>query len=357
MPKKKKGEVVQSLIEQFEQQAAEGKPITQSDLIEAGEKQGISEKEQDMLFEWMNNHPEYVTDDKEIIAMINNEKKKKKDSGNGHAKIDIVQQYLDEIGDYPAITLEEEQELAKRAEEGDKDAKEELIMRNLKLVVFFAKKYVGKGIAIEDLIQEGNLGLMHAVEKFDYRKGFRLSTYAAWWITQHMMRAIGNNSRAIRVPIHIHDLQIKLNKKKRELTQELGQVPTIEELASATGLSEERILEVERAAKSTVSLEDEAGDDDRGTTIGDYVKDNDAIDPVEYAADNILREILDNGICKLDETDRSIIHMRYGLNGQETFSLQEIGVKKHLTRERIRQLESRALKRLNFILIGKRYPF
>ena len=229
-------------------------------------------------------------------------------------------------------------------------------MSNLKLVVFFAKKYAGKGVAIEDLIQEGNLGLMHAVDKFDYRKGYRLSTYSAWWITQRMMRAIGNNSRSIRVPIHIHDLQIKINKIKRQLIQDLGRDPSDEELAAAANITVEKLLEVERHARSAISLEADAGDDEK-TTIGDFLGDEQAIDPVEYAADNLLKEILEQGIRKMDKEDQSLLEMRYGLHGTEFHSLQEIGQTKGVSRERIRQRESRALKRLSFILIGKRYPF
>lgn len=258
---------------------------------------------------------------------------------------DPVRMYLKEIGKIPLLTADEEIELAKRIENGEEEAKRKLAEANLRLVVSIAKRYVGRGMLFLDLIQEGNLGLIKAVEKFDYRKGYKFSTYATWWIRQAITRAIADQARTIRIPVHMVETINKLIRVSRQLLQELGREPLPEEIADEMGLSEEKVREILKIAQEPVSLETPIGEEE-DSHLGDFIPDDDAPAPAEAAAFTMLREQLVDVLDTLTPREEKVLRLRFGLDDGRVRTLEEVGKEFNVTRERIRQIEAKALRKL-----------
>jgi len=258
---------------------------------------------------------------------------------------DPVRMYLKEIGRVPLLTAEEEIELAKRIEQGDEEAKRRLAEANLRLVVSIAKRYVGRGMLFLDLIQEGNLGLIKAVEKFDYRKGYKFSTYATWWIRQAITRAIADQARTIRIPVHMVETINKLIRVSRQLLQEYGREPTPEEIAEKMGISVERVREIQKIAQEPISLETPIGEEE-DSHLGDFIEDEDALAPAEAASYMLLREQLEGVLDSLTPREEKVLRLRFGLDDGRSRTLEEVGKEFGVTRERIRQIEAKALRKL-----------
>jgi len=258
---------------------------------------------------------------------------------------DPVRMYLKEIGRIPLLTPEEEVELAKRMEEGDEEAKRRLAEANLRLVVSIAKRYVGRGMLFLDLIQEGNLGLIKAVEKFDYRKGYKFSTYATWWIRQAITRAIADQARTIRIPVHMVETINKLIRVSRQLLQELGREPNPEEIAKEMDISEEKVREIMKIAQEPVSLETPIGEEE-DSHLGDFIEDHDAKAPAEEASFTLLREQLESVLSTLTDREQKVLRLRFGLDDGRARTLEEVGQQFGVTRERIRQIEAKTLRKL-----------
>lgn len=258
---------------------------------------------------------------------------------------DPVRMYLKEIGKVPLLSAEEEIELAKRMELGDQESKKRLAEANLRLVVSIAKRYVGRGMLFLDLIQEGNLGLIKAVEKFDYRKGYKFSTYATWWIRQAITRAIADQARTIRIPVHMVETINKLIRVQRQLLQELGREPYPEEIAKEMNLSVDRVREIQKIAQEPVSLETPIGEEE-DSHIGDFVEDDRLPVPAEAAAFTMLKEQLNEVLGTLTERERKVLRLRFGLDDGRQRTLEEVGKEFDVTRERIRQIEAKALRKL-----------
>lgn len=258
---------------------------------------------------------------------------------------DPIKVYLYEIGKVPLLSREEEIELAKRIEEGDESAKDKLAESNLRLVVSIAKKYIGRGISFLDLIQEGNMGLMRAVEKFEYKKGYKFSTYATWWIRQGVTRAIADQGRTIRVPVHMIENINKLNKVQRQLVIDLGCEPTDEEISEVMGIDVEKVQEIKRVAQRPVSIETPIGEED-DSQLGDFIEDIHVETPDEATDNLILKEELTSILDTLSPREAEILRLRFGLNDAAPMTLEEVGQIFHVTRERIRQIEAKALRKL-----------
>ena len=258
---------------------------------------------------------------------------------------DPVRMYLKEIGRVPLLSAEEEVELAKRMEQGDEEAKKKLAEANLRLVVSIAKRYVGRGMLFLDLIQEGNLGLIKAVEKFDYGKGFKFSTYATWWIRQAITRAIADQARTIRIPVHMVETINKLIRVSRQLLQELGRDPTPEEIAAAMEIPVERVREIQKVAQEPVSLETPIGEEE-DSHLGDFIEDEDAPAPAEAASYILLKEQLESVLDTLTPREEKVLRLRFGLDDGRSRTLEEVGQEFGVTRERIRQIEAKALRKL-----------
>ena len=258
---------------------------------------------------------------------------------------DPVRMYLKEIGKVPLLTADEEVELAKRMAEGDEDAKKRLAEANLRLVVSIAKRYVGRGMLFLDLIQEGNLGLIKAVEKFDYHKGFKFSTYATWWIRQAITRAIADQARTIRIPVHMVETINKLIRVSRQLLQELGREPTPEEIAAELDMPVERVREILKISQEPVSLETPIGEEE-DSHLGDFIQDDNVPVPAEAAAQTLLKEQLDEVLDTLTEREQKVLRLRFGMDDGRARTLEEVGKEFDVTRERIRQIEAKALRKL-----------
>jgi len=258
---------------------------------------------------------------------------------------DPVRMYLKEIGRVPLLTPEEEINLAQRMEQGDEEAKRRLAEANLRLVVSIAKRYVGRGMLFLDLIQEGNLGLIKAVEKFDFRKGFKFSTYATWWIRQAITRAIADQARTIRIPVHMVETINKLIRVSRQLLQELGRDPVPEEIAMEMGITEDKVREILKIAQEPVSLETPIGEEE-DSHLGDFIEDHDARAPAEEASFTLLREQLDEVLETLTDREQKVLRLRFGLDDGRARTLEEVGQKFGVTRERIRQIEAKTLRKL-----------
>lgn len=258
---------------------------------------------------------------------------------------DPVRMYLKEIGKIPLLSAEEEIDLAHRMENGDEEAKKKLVEANLRLVVSIAKRYVGRGMLFLDLIQEGNLGLIKAVEKFDYKKGFKFSTYATWWIRQAITRAIADQARTIRIPVHMVETINKLIRVHRQILQELGRDPKPEELAKEMDMPEEKIREIMKIAQEPVSLETPIGEEE-DSHLGDFIPDDDALAPAEAAAYSLLKEQLEDVLHTLNEREQKVLKLRFGLEDGRARTLEEVGKEFDVTRERIRQIEAKALRKL-----------
>lgn len=336
----------------------------EKELIELGKKQGFItyetlaehlkglELDSDSLDELYNslidNHIDIVSDDDnsgsnrqvEEELVLSDEELTKDVNIN-----DPVRMYLKEIGKIPLLTMEEEMKYSVAAAAGDEDAKRVLAESNLRLVVSIAKRYVGRGLLFLDLIQEGNIGLMKAVEKFDYDKGFKFSTYATWWIRQAITRALADQARTIRVPVHMVETINKMARIQRQMTLELNREPTEEEIAKKMGISVEKVREVIKISQDPVSLETPIGEED-DSHLGDFIKDELSMSPEEYATNEILKEEIKSVLLTLQEREQEVLELRFGLVDGTSHTLEEVGKKFNVTRERIRQIEAKALRKL-----------
>ncbi|MGL5978768.1 MAG: RNA polymerase sigma factor RpoD [Erysipelotrichaceae bacterium] len=277
-------------------------------------------------------------------------------ANNSTAKItDPVKMYLKEIGGVDLLAAEDEPEIARRIQEGDEEAKRILISANLRLVVSIAKKYVGRGMLFLDLIQEGNMGLVKAVEKFDYTKGFKFSTYATWWIRQAITRAIADQARTIRIPVHMVETINKLTRIQRQLVQDLGRDPTAQEIADKMegNITPEKVREIQKIALDPVSLETPIGEED-DSHLGDFIEDKDALSPDEYANNQLLKDEINIVLQGLTEREEKVLRLRFGLYDGRTRTLEEVGKEFNVTRERIRQIEAKALRKLKHPTRSKR---
>lgn len=267
---------------------------------------------------------------------------------------DPVKMYLKEIGRVELLNHDQEIELAKRILEGDEQAKKELAAANLRLVVSIAKRYVGRGMLFLDLIQEGNMGLIKAVEKFDYTKGFKFSTYATWWIRQAITRAIADQARTIRIPVHMVETINKLTRIQRQLIQELGREPSAEEIAEKMdGMTPEKVREIQKISLEPVSLETPIGEED-DSHLGDFIEDEGAMSPNDYAANELLKDELNDVLLELTDREEKVLRLRFGLDDGRTRTLEEVGREFNVTRERIRQIEAKALRKLKHPSRSKR---
>lgn len=289
-----------------------------------------------------------ILDDEDEVEIIDDV-----DVLEGVSTEDPVRMYLKEIGNVPLLTTEQEVELAKRVEAGDEEAKKQLTEANLRLVVSIAKKYVGRGMPFLDLIQEGNMGLMKAVDKFDYTKGYKFSTYATWWIRQAITRSIADTGRTIRVPVHMVETINKTLRMTRTLLQELGREPTPEEVAERLNVSVSRVREVLKISRDPVSLDTPIGEED-DSHLGDFIEDDSALSPADSAAFSMLRAELATALESLTDRERQVVKLRFGLEDGRARTLEEVGKEFNVTRERIRQIEAKALRKLRHPSRSKR---
>ena len=289
-----------------------------------------------------------ILDDEDEVEIIDDV-----DVLEGVSTEDPVRMYLKEIGNVPLLTTEQEVELAKRVEAGDEEAKKQLTEANLRLVVSIAKKYVGRGMPFLDLIQEGNMGLMKAVDKFDYTKGYKFSTYATWWIRQAITRGIADTGRTIRVPVHMVETINKTFRMTRTLLQELGREPTPEEVAERLNVSVSRVREVLKISRDPVSLDTPIGEED-DSHLGDFIEDDSALSPADSAAFSMLRAELATALESLTDRERQVVKLRFGLEDGRARTLEEVGKEFNVTRERIRQIEAKALRKLRHPSRSKR---
>ena len=289
-----------------------------------------------------------ILDDEDEVEIIDDV-----DVLEGVSTEDPVRMYLKEIGNVPLLTTEQEVELAKRVEAGDEEAKKQLTEANLRLVVSIAKKYVGRGMPFLDLIQEGNMGLMKAVDKFDYTKGYKFSTYATWWIRQAITRGIADTGRTIRVPVHMVETINKTLRMTRTLLQEIGREPTPEEVAERLNVSVSRVREVLKISRDPVSLDTPIGEED-DSHLGDFIEDDSALSPADSAAFSMLRAELATALESLTDRERQVVKLRFGLEDGRARTLEEVGKEFNVTRERIRQIEAKALRKLRHPSRSKR---
>ncbi|MFO7263922.1 MAG: RNA polymerase sigma factor RpoD [Bacillota bacterium] len=324
----------EQIDEFFEQLADQGIEV----INESEEDLDLADLDADLVHE--GEHDDYLLDDDLSVPP-------------GVKINDPVRMYLKEIGRVPLLTAEEEIELAKRIEQGDQEAKKRLAEANLRLVVSIAKRYVGRGMLFLDLIQEGNMGLLKAVEKFDYRKGYKFSTYATWWIRQAITRAIADQARTIRIPVHMVETINKLIRVSRQLLQELGREPTAEEIAKEMDMTPEKVREIIKIAQEPVSLETPIGEED-DSHLGDFIEDQDALAPSDAAAYELLKEQLEEVLDTLTEREEHVLRLRFGLDDGRTRTLEEVGQVFGVTRERIRQIEAKALRKLRHPSRSKR---
>lgn len=317
--------------------------LTYSEIQEILDKVELDASQVENIYDTLESMGIDVVDDR-----VSEEELLKDDIENlpeGIAIDDPVRMYLKEIGKIPLLTPEEEIELAKRIEQGDEEAKKRLAEANLRLVVSIAKRYVGRGMLFLDLIQEGNLGLLKAVEKFDYRKGYKFSTYATWWIRQAITRAIADQARTIRIPVHMVETINKLVRVSRQLLQEKGREPTPEEIAKEMNMPVEKVREILKIAQEPVSLETPIGEEE-DSHLGDFIPDDDALAPSEAAAYSMLKEQLLEVLDSLNEREKKVLKLRFGLEDGRARTLEEVGREFNVTRERIRQIEAKALRKL-----------
>lgn len=344
-------------------------------LVELGKKRGvltyteITEKlaafdqdseQMDEFFEYLGEQGVEISNDSDDVvpSLQQTEKEEEFDLNDlsvppGIKINDPVRMYLKEIGRVPLLSAEEEIELAKRIEQGDEEAKRRLAEANLRLVVSIAKRYVGRGMLFLDLIQEGNMGLIKAVEKFDYDKGFKFSTYATWWIRQAITRAIADQARTIRIPVHMVETINKLIRVQRQLLQDFGREPTPEEVAEEMELTPEKVREILKIAQEPVSLETPIGEED-DSHLGDFIEDQEALAPSDAAAYELLKEQLEDVLDTLTDREENVLRLRFGLDDGRTRTLEEVGKVFGVTRERIRQIEAKALRKLRHPSRSKR---
>mgnify|MGYP000992568369 FL=1 len=332
-----------------------GGTLTYGELIDALQKQDMSPDEMDDMYQRFSDEGVEIVDDVQISATeeepVDDDPPEKEEVEidlsvpEGISLDDPVRMYLKEIGHVPLLTAEEEVELAQRMEAGDEEARHRLEEANLRLVVSIAKRYVGRGMLFLDLIQEGNLGLLKAVEKFDYSKGYKFSTYATWWIRQAITRAIADQARTIRIPVHMVETINKLVRISRQLLQELGRDPRPEEIAKEMGISVVRVHEIMKIAQEPVSLETPIGEEE-DSHLGDFIEDEAAPAPAEAASFMLLREQLEEVLETLTDREKNVLRLRFGLEDGRSRTLEEVGQSFGVTRERIRQIEAKALRKL-----------
>lgn len=314
------------------------KVMTMTEFEKLTDKLSLLPDETSVVFEIFKNSGVEIQEDSEDIKEIAFD-------GIDATTDDSVKMYLKDIGQVPLLQSDEEKELAQRLSEGDVAAKNRLSEANLRLVVSIAKRYVGRGMQFLDLIQEGNLGLMKAVEKFDYTKGFKFSTYATWWIKQSITRAIADQARTIRIPVHMVETINKTGRVSRQLLQTLGREPTTAEIAEKMGITEEKVIEIQKIAQDPVSLEKPIGEEE-DSHLGDFIEDNTSASPAEKAETRMLKEHLLEVLSTLTPRENEVIRKRYGLDDSRPKTLEEVGREFNVTRERIRQIEAKALRKL-----------
>jgi len=347
LKKKKQSERIQKILEIGKKKGM----ITYKEIMDILDDTMLNSEQLDVLYDHLEKNNIDVIDDeieKELIETSEVEEDMELDTIALAESINIndpVRMYLKEIGKVPLLTADQECELAVRMAEGDEDAKRQLAEANLRLVVSIAKRYVGRGMLFLDLIQEGNLGLIKAVEKFDYQKGFKFSTYATWWIRQAITRAIADQARTIRIPVHMVETINKLIRVSRQLLQTLGRDPLPEELAKEMDMPVERVREILKIAQEPVSLETPIGEEE-DSHLGDFIPDDDAPAPAEAAAFTLLKEQLMDVLDTLTPREEKVLKLRFGLEDGRARTLEEVGKEFNVTRERIRQIEAKALRKL-----------
>ena len=337
--------------------------LSQSDIMEAFEDSDYDIEQVEKLYEVLEgvgievigylDTPEFQAIENEVERYESAEDMEKMLTQEGLSIDDPVRMYLKEIGTVPLLDSERELMLAEKMTEGDAKAKDELVRANLRLVVSIAKRYVGKGMFFLDLIQEGNLGLMKAVEKFDYRKGYKFSTYATWWIRQAITRAIADQARTIRIPVHMVETIHKVSRIQRQLLQELGHEATAEEIAEHMGMSAEKVREIMKISQDPVSLEMPIGEEE-DSHLGDFIEDDSNPAPADVAAQRLLSEQLNEVLHTLTPREEQVLKLRFGLVDGRARTLEEVGKEFHITRERIRQIEAKALRKLRHPSRSKR---
>ena len=331
--------------------------LTYKEIMNSLEELDLDQEQVERLYENLEEmNIDVVEEDIEVATDINEEIAEIESALANTEGINIddpVRMYLKEIGRVPLLSANEEVEIAKRMADGDEEAKKQLSEANLRLVVSIAKRYVGRGMLFLDLIQEGNLGLIKAVEKFDYQKGYKFSTYATWWIRQAITRAIADQARTIRIPVHMVETINKLIRVNRQLVQELGRDPLPEEIAKEMGISEEKVREIIKIAQEPVSLETPIGEED-DSHLGDFIPDEDAPAPAEAVASTLLKEQLMDVLNSLTPREAKVLRLRYGLDDGKARTLEEVGREFNVTRERIRQIEAKALRKLRHPSRSKR---
>ena len=344
-------EITKQLIDLFKKNGS----LTMNDVTELLEKYQLEPNQYDKIYDILEAENVVVLDDSDEPGLDELEEIEEEDIKlddidtmdvpDSVGVDDPVRLYLKEIGKIPLLSPEEEIDYAKKMMDGDEEAKKKLSEANLRLVVSIAKKYVGRGMLFLDLIQEGNLGLIKAVEKFDYRKGYKFSTYATWWIRQAITRAIADQARTIRIPVHMVETINKLIRTSRHLLQQLGREPTIEEIAAEMEMPIEKVKEIKKVAQEPVSLETPIGEEE-DSHLGDFIPDDDAPSPSELAAYTLLREQLNEIIETLTPREAKVLRLRFGLEDGKARTLEEVGKEFQVTRERIRQIEAKALRKL-----------
>ena len=330
--------------------------LTYKEIMDSLEELDLDQEQVEKIYEHLEEMNIDVVEDVEVPEDINEEIVEIENTLAAVEGVNIddpVRMYLKEIGKVPLLTASEEVEIARRMAEGDPEAKRQLAEANLRLVVSIAKRYVGRGMLFLDLIQEGNLGLIKAVEKFDYRKGYKFSTYATWWIRQAITRAIADQARTIRIPVHMVETINKLIRVNRQLVQEYGRDPRPDEIAREMGVSEEKVREIIKIAQEPVSLETPIGEED-DSHLGDFIEDQDAPAPAEAVAVTLLKEQLMDVLNSLTPREAKVLRLRYGLDDGKARTLEEVGKEFNVTRERIRQIEAKALRKLRHPSRSKR---
>lgn len=343
---------IQELLETGKQKGV----LSYKTIMETLQEEDLDQEQIEKVYEALEETNIDVVEDVEVPEDINEEIAEVEAVLSATEGINIddpVRMYLKEIGKVPLLTAQEEVEIAQRMAEGDEEAKHQLAEANLRLVVSIAKRYVGRGMLFLDLIQEGNLGLIKAVEKFDYRKGYKFSTYATWWIRQAITRAIADQARTIRIPVHMVETINKLIRVNRQLVQEYGREPRPDEIAKEMGISEEKVREIIKIAQEPVSLETPIGEED-DSHLGDFIPDDDAPAPAEAVASTLLKEQLMDVLNSLTPREAKVLRLRYGLDDGKARTLEEVGKEFNVTRERIRQIEAKALRKLRHPSRSKR---
>jgi len=343
----KNGNTKMSFIKQLIEKGKKNGTLTYKEIMDSLEEIDLSTEQVEKVYEILESVGIDIVDDIEDLPkdLVVEEESLDISVPEGIAIDDPVRMYLKEIGKVPLLSAEEEIDLAKRMEKGDENAKKRLAEANLRLVVSIAKRYVGRGMLFLDLIQEGNLGLIKAVEKFDYIKGFKFSTYATWWIRQAITRAIADQARTIRIPVHMVETINKLIRVSRQLLQELGREPSAEEVAKELGMPPDKVREIMKIAQEPVSLETPIGEEE-DSHLGDFIPDDDAPAPAEAAAFTLLKEQLMDVLDTLTPREEKVLRLRFGLDDGRARTLEEVGKEFKVTRERIRQIEAKALRKL-----------